>query len=124
MQNGILLIGFLIEIGIQAGQLQAEHPYQLLGGKGRVYHGAQHVEEGLYTQLLADGTYIFHGRVKERGMQKADARFFQIPLQHLLLRGECIAKMLQQVAGAAGRRYPVVTMLGHSLPGSGHHKGA
>src|SRR5690606_31379964 len=97
MEDGVSLIGLLVEVAIKAGQLQAEHPDGLVMGVGWVNQWADHIEKGFYAQFAADGGYRFHGRMEKGGMEKTDACLLQLAADDVLVIGELVTEVFHYV---------------------------
>ncbi len=110
------LVGLLVKIGIKPGQFKAEYPGKLFLGKCRVRHRAQHIEKSLDAQLPPHRGDVLHGRMKQRCVQKANARFGNRPFEVVLFVAELYAEVFQHGRRAAGRGHAVVAMLGDALP--------
>ena len=73
MEDSKAPLCFLVEVAVETGQLEAKYAHQLLAGKTWIDHGAKHVEKSLHAEFLPNRGHAFHGWMKERGMQKAQA---------------------------------------------------
>ena len=58
---------------LDADQIFVEHPHEDVGGARRIGQGAEDVEDGAHTQLLAHGGHVLHGRVVVGREHKTDA---------------------------------------------------
>src|SRR6185295_1971783 len=97
MKDDIVLICFLIQISILAGQFETEYANQLPGWKRRINHGAQHVEKCFYTKLLPDRCYVFHRWVKQGCMHKENIRSLKTSRQVIAIVCEFISKMFKHI---------------------------